>query len=207
MKTQYGVVLGILLLSCSSLNSSLRTTYSIEEDTFDKKYYINGIERYDRFPNYKSISADEMNYFLRTEFVEEDDSVKWKNTIRVGHSYHYQRTKKDTTGSYKDIVELEDSDNAFINYIDFYSEYAPVNLCCKIWEYFDIILPAYYLDEVDRNKSMLVKLRDTEKRYEWIITITPEMIANQEEGLKALRKQLDLEKDDGKVNVIRQTQF
>ena len=54
---------------------------------------------------------------------------------------------------------------------------------------------------------MLVKLRDTEKRYEWIITITPEMIANQEEGLKALRKQLDLEKDDGKVNVIRQTQF
>ena len=33
------------------------------------------------------------------------------------------------------------------------------------------------------------------------------MIAMQEEGLRALQKQLGLEKDDGKVNVIRQTQF
>ncbi len=62
MKTQYGVVLGILLLSCSSLNSSLRTTYSIVEDTFDKKYIISGVERHDKFPARKSVSNDRMRY-------------------------------------------------------------------------------------------------------------------------------------------------
>ena len=76
-----------------------------------------------------------------------------------------------------------------------------------MWEKIDIILPEGYLEEVDNSKNMLVRLSDTQKRYDYILTFTPEMIAMQEEGLRALQKQLGLEKDDGKVNVIRQTQF
>ena len=207
MKTQYGVVLGILLLSCSSLNSSLRTTYSIVEDTFNETYIINGVERYDRFPDRKSISRDEMRYSLRTDVAEVMDTIVTVYSIEISHLYHYYLTKWDTTSITIDKVELEREDSVLFAYKDAYSVPAPLGECCISWEEIDIILPDGYIEGVDKSKNMLVRLNDTNKRYEYILTITPEMIAMQEEGLRALQKQLGLEKDDGKVNVIRQTQF
>lgn len=60
-------------------------------------------------------------------------------------------------------------------------------------------------DNVDR--GMLVRLTDTNKRYEYIINITPEMLLEQAQGKVDLIKQLSLEKDDGKINIIQQIDF
>ena len=220
MKTQYGVVLGILLLSCSSLNSSysgysgysvysgLRTTYSIVEDTVDNKYIIRGVERGDKFPARKSVSNDRMKYSLRTDAVEVMDTIMWVNSIEISHLYYYDITVYDTASILIDKVELEGGDTASLSYIDTYSVPEIIIYdCCKVWDAIVIILPDGYVEGVDKSKNMLVRLNDTKKRYEYILTFTPEMIAMQEEGLRALQKQLGLEKDDGKVNVIRQTQF
>ena len=207
MKTQYGVVLGILLLSCTSLNSSLRTTYSIVEDTFDEVYIIRGVERHDKFPARKSISNDAMKYSLRTDAVEVMDTIMTVNSIEIQHLYKYYFTEYDTTSILIDKVELEGGDIALLSYIDTYALTAEIGECCKVWDAIEIVIPEGYLEGVDKGKNMLVRLNDTNKRYEYILTITPEMIAMQEEGLRALQKQLGLEKDDGKVNVIRQTQF
>lgn len=202
----YGVLLGIILLSCSSLDNSMRNSYSIVEDTFDKKYIIDGVERYEQFPNRKSISNDAMRYSLRTEFVEDGDTIRWLNSIKISHVYFYDITKYDTTSIQIDKIELEESEYAILNYEDTYSNLY-LGECCKVWDAIEILLPADYLDIIDRRRNMLVRLTDTNKRYEYILSITPEMIAMQELGLVALKKQLGLEKDDGKVNVIQQTGF
>ena len=68
-------------------------------------------------------------------------------------------------------------------------------------------MPKGYLDNYNSNKDMLVKLLDTNNNYEWIIPISTEMRAKQDKGFMALIKQLGLEKDDGEVNVIQQTDF
>ena len=60
-------------------------------------------------------------------------------------------------------------------------------------------------DNVDR--GMLVRLTDTNKWYEYIINITPEMLLDQAQGKVDLIKQLSLKKDDGKINIIQQIDF
>ena len=60
-------------------------------------------------------------------------------------------------------------------------------------------------DNVDR--GMLVRLTDTNKRYEYIINITPEMLLEQAQGKVDLIKQLSLEKDDLKIKIIQQIDF
>ena len=207
MKTQYGLLAGILLLSCSSLDNSMRNSYSIVEDTFDKKYIISGVERQDKFPARKSVSNDRMRYSLRTDAVEIMDTLIWVNSIEIQHLYNYYRFGDDTTAITLDKIELEKGGEALLEYVDAYSVPALPGECCKVWEKIDILLPEGYLEEVDKRKNMLVRLNDTQKRYDYILTFTPEMIAMQKEGLRELQKQLGLEKDDGKVNVIRQTQF
>ena len=207
MKTQYGLLAGILLLSCSSLDNSMRNSYSIVEYTFDKKYIISGVERQDKFPARKSVSNDRMRYSLRTDAVEIMDTLIWVNSIEIQHLYNYYRFGDDTTAITLDKIELEKGGEALLEYVDAYSVPALPGECCKVWEKIDILLPEGYLEEVDKRKNMLVRLNDTQKRYDYILTFTPEMIAMQKEGLRELQKQLGLEKDDGKVNVIRQTQF
>ncbi len=207
MKTQYGLLAGILLLSCSSLDNSMRNSYSIVEDTFDKKYIISGVERQDKFPARKSVSNDRMRYSLRTDAVEIMDTLIWVNSIEIEHLYNYYRFGDDTTAITLDKIELEKGGEALLEYVDAYSVPALPGECCKVWEKIDIILPEGYLEEVDIGKDMLVRLNDTQKRYDYILTFTPEMIAMQEEGLKALIKQLGLEKNDGVVNIIQQTDF
>ena len=207
MKTQYGLLAGILLLSCSSLDNSMRNSYSIVEDTFDKKYIISGVERQDKFPARKSVSNDRMRYSLRTDAVEIMDTLIQVNSIEIQHLYNYYRFGDDTTAITLDKIELEKGGEALLEYVDAYSVPALPGECCKVWEKIDILLPEGYLEEVDKRKNMLVRLNDTQNRYDYILTFTPEMIAMQKEGLRELQKQLGLEKDDGKVNVIRQTQF
>ena len=207
MKTQYGLLAGILLLSCSSLDNSMRNSYSIVEDTFDKKYIISGVERQDKFPARKSVSNDRMRYSLRTDAVEIMDTLIQVNSIEIQHLYNYYRFGDDTTAITLDKIELEKGGEALLEYVDAYSVPALPGECCKVWEKIDILLPEGYLEEVDKRKNMLVRLNDTQNRYDYTLTFTPEMIAMQKEGLRELQKQLGLEKDDGKVNVIRQTQF
>ena len=203
----YGVLLGILLLSCSSLDNSMRNSYSIVEDTFDNIYIISGVERYDKFPARKSIRADEMRYSLQTDVKEVMDDIVWVNTIEISHLYNYLYTKYDTTSITLDKVELENGEEASLQYVDTYTVPAVLGECCKVWDKIEILLPDGYLEAIDKSKNMLVRLNDTNKRYEYILTFTPEMLAMQIEGLAALKKQLGLEKDDGKVNVIQQTDF
>ena len=94
-------------MSCSSLDNSMRNTYSIVEDTFDKKYIISGVERYDKFPARKRIRDDEMRYSLRTDVVEIMDTLRWVNSIEIQHLYNYYRFGDDTTAITIDKVELE----------------------------------------------------------------------------------------------------
>lgn len=135
------------------------------------------------------------------------DTLIWVNSIEIQHLYNYYRFGDDTTAITLDKIELEKGGEALLEYVDAYSVPALPGECCKVWEKIDILLPEGYLEEVDKRKNMLVRLNDTQKRYDYILTFTPEMIAMQKEGLRELQKQLGLEKDDGKVNVIRQTQF
>lgn len=200
-----GLAVIILLIGCSSINKGLRHDYQISEDTFDKKYIIDGKENYVVFPNYKRVSADEMRYSLRTELEEEGDSVGYVNSIEIVHMFFYDVYEGDSTTAMINEVILEESDaKVFLN--DGYSELY-MGDCCKLWHSLSVILPIDYYEDFDSNRDMLVKLLDTENNYEWIIAITPEMRAIQKEGFKALMKQLYLEKDDGVVNVIRQTNF
>lgn len=57
------------------------------------------------------------------------------------------------------------------------------------------------------DRGMLVRLTDTNKRYEYIINITPEMLLEQAQGKVDLIKQLSLEKDDLKIKIIQQIDF
>lgn len=201
----YGLAFIILLIGCSSINYGLRNEYQISEDTFDKKYIIDGIENTVAFPNYKRVSADEMRYSLRTEVEDLGDSVGFVNSIEIIHRFFYEVFEEDSTTAMINKVELEESD-AFVFLND---GYASIDMagCCRLWNDLTVVLPIGYYEDFDSNRDMLVKLLDTENNYEWIIAITPEMRASQEEGFKALMKQLDLEKDDGEVNVIQQIDY
>lgn len=205
MKTLYGLALVILLIGCSSINKGLRYDYQIIEDTFDKKYIIDGIEKYVTFPNYKRVSADEMRYSLRTEVEDLGESVSYVHTVEIVHMFFYDVYENDSTTALINKVVLEDSDAIVYLNDGFPDDY--LGECCKIWHSLTVVLPKGYFDNYNSNKDMLVKLLDTENNYEWIIPITTEMRAKQEEGFMALIKQLGLEKDDGEVNVIQQIDF
>lgn len=200
------VLLFILLLAgCSSINKGLRYDYVINEDTFDKKYIIDGIENYVAFPNYKRVSDDEMRYSLRTEVKDLGDSLSYVHTLEIVHMFFYYAYKDDSTTVMINEVVLEESDaEVFLN-DGFSSVY--LNKCCRIWHDLSVVMPKGYLDNYNSNKDMLVKLLDTNNNYEWIIPISTEMRAKQDKGFMALIKQLGLEKDDGEVNVIQQTDF
>lgn len=200
-----GLAVIILLIGCSSINKGLRYDYQISQDTFDKKYIIDGKENYVVFPNYKRVSADEMRYSLRTELEDKGDSVGYVNSIEIVHMFFYDVFEEDSTTAMINEVELEESDaKVFLN--DGYAD-AYMGECCKVWHTLSVILPIDYYEDFDFNKDMLVKLIDSKNTYEWVIAITPEMRAIQKEGFKSLMKQFDLEQDDGVVNVIQQTDF